>query len=168
MTANDARSFFDRVGQVAIGSRLRMLTDAVTADAAKIYALYGLGVRPKWFPPLRLMAEKDGRSVTEIAQEIGHSHVSVSKLVKEMTAAGLVCARRADGDRRRACVTLTAAGRELVESLEEVCADVEEAVGELAAESRHDLWRALAEWERLLAARPLVERVEAVRARRAL
>lgn len=29
--------FFDKTGKMAIGSRLRMLTDTVTADASRIY-----------------------------------------------------------------------------------------------------------------------------------
>lgn len=32
--------FFDEIGKVAIGSRLRMLTDKVTENAAEIYTLY--------------------------------------------------------------------------------------------------------------------------------
>lgn len=35
---------------MAIGSRLRMLTDKVTADASQIYQLYGVEIKPKWFP----------------------------------------------------------------------------------------------------------------------
>ena len=44
--------FFDRTGKMAIGSRLRMLTDRITNDAAEIYRLYGVDIRPKWFPVL--------------------------------------------------------------------------------------------------------------------
>ena len=44
--------FFNRTGKIAIGSRLRMLTDAVTSDASQIYELYGIDIKPKWFPLL--------------------------------------------------------------------------------------------------------------------
>lgn len=33
-------NFFEKTGKMAIGSRLRMLTDTVTADANCIYELY--------------------------------------------------------------------------------------------------------------------------------
>ena len=36
--------FFNRTGKIAIGSRLRMLTDAVTSDASQIYELYGMEI----------------------------------------------------------------------------------------------------------------------------
>lgn len=44
--------FFEKTGKMAIGSRLRMLTDTVTADANCIYKLYGIDIKPKWFPLL--------------------------------------------------------------------------------------------------------------------
>lgn len=34
--------FFERTGKMAIGSRLRVLTETMTRDAASIYGLYGL------------------------------------------------------------------------------------------------------------------------------
>ena len=37
--------FFNRTGKIAIGSRLRMLTDAVTSDASQIYELYGIDIK---------------------------------------------------------------------------------------------------------------------------
>ena len=37
--------FFDRTGKMAIGSRLRMLTDRITNDAAEIYRLYGVDIK---------------------------------------------------------------------------------------------------------------------------
>ena len=42
--------FFEKTGKMAIGSRLRMLTDKVTADASQIYQLYDVDIKPKWFP----------------------------------------------------------------------------------------------------------------------
>ena len=42
--------FFERTGKMAIGSRLRVLTEKLTRDAASIYGLYGVDLKPKWFP----------------------------------------------------------------------------------------------------------------------
>ena len=78
--------FFNRTGKIAIGSRLRMLTDAVTSDASQIYELYGIDIKPKWFPLLFVLAGGKEKTITGIAKEIGHSHPSVSNIVGEMTA----------------------------------------------------------------------------------
>ena len=55
---------FDKTGKMAIGSRLRMLTDRITTDAAGIYQLYGVDIKPKWFPVLYALSggeEKQSR-----------------------------------------------------------------------------------------------------------
>ena len=33
-----------------MGSRLRWLADIVTRDAAEIYRMYDIDIKPKWFP----------------------------------------------------------------------------------------------------------------------
>lgn len=42
--------FFNRTGKMAIGSRLRMLTDKITNDAALIFRMSGVDIRPNGFP----------------------------------------------------------------------------------------------------------------------
>lgn len=76
--------FFDKVGKVALGSRLRLMTSVITDDLAKIYELYGIDFMPKWFPVFYTLAEEREVTITEIANEIGHSQPSVSKIVQEM------------------------------------------------------------------------------------
>ena len=43
-------NFFDQTGKMAIGSRLRMLTEKITVEAASIYKMFGVDLKPKWFP----------------------------------------------------------------------------------------------------------------------
>lgn len=50
---------------MAIGSRLRMLTDRITNDAAEIYRLYGVDIRPKWFPVLYALSEGGAKTLRE-------------------------------------------------------------------------------------------------------
>lgn len=161
------KDFFEQTGPMAVGSRLRMLTDRITTEASAIYDLYGVALRPKWFPVCYLLAHDGAATVTEIARRIGHSHPSVSTIVKEMKAAGLADERRDPADGRKGVVALTDEGVRLAERLEEQCADVAAAIDGIARQSRHDLWQALGEWERLLAEESLLQRVKAVRRMRA-
>ena len=82
--------FYERTGKMAIGSRLRVLSETLTRDAADIYGLYGVGIKPKWFPVFYSLVDERPKSVTSIAKEIGQSHPSVSTIVKEMTKSGIV------------------------------------------------------------------------------
>lgn len=47
--------------------------------------------------------------------------------------------------------------------LTELCKDVEVAVEDISKETRHDLWRAIGEWEDRLAEKSLLQRVKEAR-----
>lgn len=151
--------FFDKVGKVALGSRLRLMTSIITDDAAKIYKLYGIDFMPKWFPVFYTLAEEREVTITEIANEIGHSQPSVSKIVQEMIASGLVQESSKSNDKRRNMVTLTVLGMSVFEEIKLQLKDVEAAVEGLISESNHNLWAALEEWEFLLQQKTLLKRV---------
>ena len=158
--------FFEKTGKMAIGSRLRMLTDTVTADANCIYKLYGIDIKPKWFPLLFVLADGEEKTVTGIAKEIGHSHPSVSNIVREMTAKGLIKGIEDKTDKRRTVITLSSRGKHIATMLTELCKDVEVAVECISKETRHDLWRAIGEWEDLLTEKSLLQRVKEARIER--
>ncbi|KUJ60717.1 MarR family transcriptional regulator [Flavobacteriaceae bacterium CRH] len=152
-------NFFDKVGKVALGSRLRLMTASITDDAAKVYELYGVDFMPKWFPVFYVLTEEREITITEIANEIGHSQPSVSKIVQEMITAGLVEENGKTNDKRRNIVALTKQGLLLSKKIKLQCVDVEAAVEALIAESNHNLWAALEEWEFLLEQKSLFKRV---------
>jgi len=152
-------NFFDKVGKVALGSRLRLMTAIITDDASKIYDLYGVDFVPKWFPVFFILTEKREMTITEIAIEIGHSQPSVSKIIQEMISCDLVNETEKKQDKRRNVVELTKKGNVIAEVIELQCKDVETAVENLIKESNHNLWAALEEWEFLLNQKSLFRRV---------
>lgn len=153
---------FNRTGKMALGSRLRLLTSKVTEDAAQIYELYNIaGFSPKWFPVFFVLSETEEITITEIAKEIGHSQPSVTKIIKEMTKAGLVNDKLTSNDKRRNVVGLTTEGISLAKKMiKEQCADIDVAIDEIISEATNNLWEALAEWEFLLEQKSLLKRVK--------
>jgi len=151
--------FFRKTGKVAIGSRLRMLTDKVTEDAGQIYQLYDVDMQPKWFPVFYALANGEEKTITELAREIGHSHPSVSKIISEMLKKGYVDDKRDSQDARRNVVRLSEAGKEVSAKIENQLIDVNAAVEELSTQATHDLWKAIEEWEFLLERKSLLKRV---------
>lgn len=158
--------FFERTGKMAIGSRLRVLTETITRDAADIYRLYDVELKPKWFPVFYSLADEQTKSVTSIAREIGQSHPSVSTIVKEMTNAGLVYTPECDTDRRCTLIALTDHGKTLSRELITQLRDVERAVEQISAECDHDLWSAIADWQKALERKSMLERVKAIKSER--
>lgn len=151
---------------MAIGSRLRVLTETLTRDAASIYGLYGVDIKPKWFPVFYSLTDEHAKSVTAIAREIGQSHPSVSTIVKEMTKAGIIAEIDDKVDRRCTLITLSEYGKSLSQELIAQLRDVERAVEQISEECDNDLWAAIADWEKALARKSMLERVRELKEQR--
>jgi DNA-binding MarR family transcriptional regulator/GNAT superfamily N-acetyltransferase len=156
-------NFYEKTGMMALGSRLRMLSERLTEQAGAIYTLYGNDLQPRWFPVFHLLAEGRERSITDIAQEIGHSHASVSQIVAEMEAKGYLREKKGAEDGRKRFVVLSPKGKALHAAMEDQFRDVGAAVEGAMKEASHNLWEAIGEWEYLLGEKDLLERVREVR-----
>lgn len=151
--------FFDDIGKMAIGTRVRFLGEKIGADAAEIYRTYGTNLHPKWFPVFYILSKRGEDTGTSIAEQIGHSHASVSKIIAEMARAGMVKEKSDARDRRRTIVVLSKTGAEIARKIEDQYLDMTIAIDEISAQATHNLWEALAEWEYLLDQKSLYERV---------
>lgn len=152
--------FFNKTGKLALGSRLRMLTDKITDDAAEIYKLYGADIKPKWFPVFFALSEGESKTITSIAKEIGHSHPSVSNIVREMVTEGLIKEKKDKSDGRRNMVELSGKGKKLADKMPDQYIDVVSAIESISEQTKHDLWKAIEEWEYMLSEKSLLKRVE--------
>jgi DNA-binding MarR family transcriptional regulator/GNAT superfamily N-acetyltransferase len=152
--------FFDQVGKKAIGSRLRMLTEKITEDAAQIYKDYDVDLKPKWFPVFYVLSQNTEMGITTIANEIGHSHPSVSKIISEMSKKGYVTEKRGKSDGRQNVVSLSAKGIALGDKIQVQYTDVNNAIENIFSQTRNDLWKAIEEWEFLLDQKSLLRRVQ--------
>jgi len=159
-------NFFDNVGPMAIGSRLRMLTEKITEDAANIYRLYDIDMQPKWFPVFYVLSAGEDKTITAIAREIGHSHPSVSKIIGEMSTKGLVSENKDEADGRRNMVRLSKKGKQIALKIQDQYADLTRAIEQISDQTTHNLWKAIAEWEFVLEQKNLLSRVNQERKKR--
>jgi DNA-binding MarR family transcriptional regulator/GNAT superfamily N-acetyltransferase len=156
----------EQLGVGALGSRLRRLSEQMTAQAADVYALYHIAFEPRWFPVFYAVGSQPGMHVGEIAERIGHTHASVSQVLKELTKHVLVRVERGETDMRRSVVTLTEEGAQVWPALQQQAADVRQAMEGLLTETRHNLWQAMGEMEYALSRSSLANRVKTVRDQR--
>jgi DNA-binding MarR family transcriptional regulator len=151
--------FYSKTGKMALGSRLRRLSEQMTEQAAALYDLYQVDLQPKWFPVFYSLSPKTEMTITDIAREIGHTHPSVSQIVREMAAKGYVTEKKGAEDGRKNFVLLSPAGQLLREKMQPQVDDVTAAIEKAMKETHHDLWKAIAEWELLLEQKSLLQRV---------
>lgn len=145
---------------MALGSRLRRLSEQITEDAAQVYTIYNVPLQPKWFPVFHVLSQEQNKTITAIAEEIGHSHPSVSTIIREMVKQGIVVEKKDKKDGRRNMVSLSKKGKDIVSSIAPQYTDVTNAIEEALSQTRHDLWKALEEWEFLLNQKSLLRRVQ--------
>jgi len=153
---------------MALGSRMRMLSERLTEDAQQIYDMYQVGLKPKWFPVFYVLSNNGPQSVTAIAEEIGHSHPSVSKIVREMVKEGVAIEQKDSNDGRRNIIALTYKGCSSAGLLDVQCADVEQAVEDIYSQMRHNIWYAMQELEYLLDQKSLLVRVREQKKKKAM
>lgn len=151
--------FYNTAGKMALGSRMRMLSEAITEDAKKLYELYGTDLKPKWFPVFYVLSNKEEKSITTIAEEIGHSHPSVSKIVREMNEGGIVVEKKSKKDKRRNIVSLTDKGLAIAVEIQNQYTDVDRAIELALNDTQHNIWKAMEEFEYLLKQKSLFNRV---------
>lgn len=145
---------------MALGSRLRRLSELVTDQASKVYELYEIDMNPKWFPVFYALAQGEDKSIMQIAQEISHSHPSVSTIVKEMVKHGVAQEVPNKADARKNYIRLTDKGREINERIQVQYEDVNAAVENALNETQYNIWKAIEEWEFLLEQKSLLNRVK--------
>jgi DNA-binding MarR family transcriptional regulator len=152
--------FYSQVGKMALGSRLRRLSEQLTDDAAQVYKMYNVALQPKWFPVFYVLSQGQDKTITAIAEEIGHSHPSVSTIIREMVKQGIVTEKKDKQDGRRNMVGLSKKGRDILTNISQQYTDVNNAIEDAMQQARHDLWKAIEEWEFLLNQKSLLRRVQ--------
>lgn len=151
---------YRQTGALALGSRLRQLGEMLAEQSARVHELYQLGIDTKWFPVFFMLRNGESLSISALSEAIGHSHASVSKIVKEMSAAGLAQRKKVPGDGRINQVCLTRLALKRLEAFEQQNADVELVVESMLSACSNNLWEALEEFEQRLLEQDFFSRVK--------
>lgn len=150
---------YQALERITLGNTLRQLADQVTQDAENIYAKFGFAIAPKWFPVFYVLAARQSESVVNISKEIGHSHVSASKIVKEMMDAGLILSRKSKKDSRVTMLSLSQRAQKMIPAMQRQCDAVNSAIAQLSTDTGFDLWEALNVSQQHLKYHPLSARI---------
>ena len=150
---------YRQAGPLALGSRLRQLGESLAEEAARVNLIYQTGLDPKWFPVFFMLRDGECLSISGIAEAIGHSHASVSKIVKEMVAAELLQNLKKPGDGRVNQVCLSDKAKSILPSFEQQNVDAEVVVENMLAKCDENLWTALSDFEEQLEEQSFHDRI---------
>lgn len=101
------------LGGLALGSRLKALSERLYDAVDRGYTQLGLGMQARWFPLLQCVAGRGPVTVTEAAVAIGQTHSAVSQLAGRLVEAGLLERRASADDGRCTHLLLSADGERL-------------------------------------------------------
>lgn len=94
------------LGLVAMGSRLRALSDRFYDLADELYRAEGSPLQSRWLAVFRLLHDRGAQTIGEIAEAIGQTHSAVSQQTKKLVADGWLQVVESD-DRRQRRLALT-------------------------------------------------------------
>jgi DNA-binding MarR family transcriptional regulator/ribosomal protein S18 acetylase RimI-like enzyme len=156
--------FVNQLGLLALGSRMKALSEQLYALADRVYALLGMPLEGRWFPVLRLLHERGPQRIGEIAQAIGQSHSAVSQLADKLVQQGWLESEAADHDRRQRRLLLSDRASATLRSVRPAWRAINDELAQRCAERDLDLLGALDQLSALL--EPGLADIIATRARR--
>ncbi len=146
-------------GSLALGSRLKALSEALYEAGDEVYRERGVGFSSRWFSVLRLLSDRGPLAVTEVARETGQTHSAVSQLAAKLERGGWVRTRRDASDKRRSLLALTPKAEGELRRAKVTWRGIADEIDADLAEAEHHLLKALGAFEARLAERPLAPRV---------
>lgn len=155
-------SFYESLGFLVFGSRLRRLSEAFLADVNRIYASHNLSFDAAWFPVFYILSRRETVSIKDISDELGISHSAVSQLISSLQQKGLTKTSTAHDDARKKVVTFTAKGKKLQQQVQPVWEALQLAMEALVQEGKHSktILTAIAEIEQGLQNESVFNRVQ--------
>ncbi len=140
--------FLNELAELALGSRLKRISEKMLANAADVYQNFNMNIQPKWFTLLALLDSKKQVTIVEASQFLGLSQPALSQFCKQLVAEGLVNVSIGREDSRQRKLQLSALGKQRVAEMKPIWRAVEKAAVDLCTEANNDFYRALITFEK--------------------
>ena len=114
---NCAMNFYQNLGYLVLGSRLRRLSESFLSEINRAYQNAEIDFDASWFPVFYLLNENESLSIKELSEQIEISHPAASQLIAGLKNKGLVATATCTDDGRRQLVNLTESGRQLLKQV---------------------------------------------------
>ena len=128
-------NFYQQLGFLVFGSRLKRLGDTFLCDVNRIYRTHNISFDASWFPVFYILSEKGEVSIKEVADELMVSHSAVSQLVSSLQQKGLMKSIISKRDARHRVITFTAKGEKLLAKIQPVWKALSKAMEQLTDET---------------------------------
>jgi len=128
-------NFYQSLGFLFFGTRLKRLSEAYLNDVNKIYKKRKIGFDASWFPVFYIIAEHGEVSIRQISNELRISHSAASQMVSSLQQKGFIKSTVSKTDARHKVVAFTAKGQKLLLKVQPVWTALQQAMEELSNET---------------------------------
>jgi N-acetylglutamate synthase-like GNAT family acetyltransferase/DNA-binding MarR family transcriptional regulator len=140
-----------QLGEVALGSRLKRLSDRWAKEAKGFYEVNGLDFEPRWFPLFyTLSQEKVPLSIGELSERVGQSHPAIIQFVKELEKEGWIVSEKCGQDARRRLISLSPKSEAAMPRFRLVWQVVSEEILKIIKQQKNNILFAIEELEEIL------------------
>ncbi|HEY2725552.1 MAG TPA: MarR family transcriptional regulator [Parafilimonas sp.] len=155
-------NFYQQLGFLVFGSRLKRLGDTFINDVNHVYKNQKIEFDASWFPVFYILSQEREISIKKISDELNVSHSAISQLITSLQQKGLIKSVTSKKDARHKAITFTAKGEKLLEKIKPVWNALQKAMDELTAENSQSkkVLSALAGIEESIQKKNLFERIE--------
>jgi DNA-binding MarR family transcriptional regulator/N-acetylglutamate synthase-like GNAT family acetyltransferase len=162
------RNILNELGELAIGSRLKRLSDYIMREGKVLYSVHNIDFEPKWFPVFYTIASQSSTNVMKIAETLNVTHAAVSQTVKDLVRNDIISTVNHESDGRKKSLELSKKGDQLLHQMEPIWQDIATALNDLFRSNQNHLITAIQEVESKFMESGFTERIKAVTNQRLL
>ncbi|WP_395342252.1 MarR family winged helix-turn-helix transcriptional regulator [Ningiella sp. W23] len=151
--------FLDELGELALASRLKRLSEKMLADVSSVYQHFDVSVQAKWFPLFALLDSKASVSIVQAANLLGFSQPAISQFCKQLEAKDLIIIQVSNEDSRKKYISLSKKGRSEVAKMRPMWKAVRQAAKQLCEQGGNDFFASLVRLEKALYSQSLYTRI---------
>jgi DNA-binding MarR family transcriptional regulator len=157
-------NFYQSLGFLVFGSRLKRLSDTFLNDVNLVYRSHNISFDASWFPVFYILSQKTEVSIKEISDELNVSHSAISQLITNLQEKGVIKSVVSKKDARHRVITFTSKGVKLLQKIKPVWDALQQAMEELVNENEQSkkILEALTAMEKSIQKTGVFHRVEKI------
>ncbi|MCP9768389.1 MarR family transcriptional regulator [Lacihabitans sp. LS3-19] len=128
-------NFYQELGPLVFGTRLKRLSDYFLSEINKVYADQNIPFEASWFGVFFLLDKHESLSIYEIAETLEVSHSAISQLVKNLMERNLLILTPSVDDGRKKDIALSQDGIVLLKIIKPVWQALDQAMTALMDEN---------------------------------
>lgn len=154
-------NYYQKLGALVLGSRLRKLSERLLFEVGNIYRNREIDFEPGWFHIMYLLDENECLSVTQLSDILQVSHPSVIQSIGVLESKGIVKISKDKKDKRRRMIELSDNGKSILTEIQPVWKRIDEMMNQFLAEGEfsRNILNAADEIDKLLDEKNLSDRM---------